>query len=215
LAAHLARFRPILEGRRETRSGRRAWWHLHWPREDQIWRRPKIVALQMSPRPAVVPVRQPAYVPFSTNVFVPGEGTPEHLHYLSALLNSRLLWKWYRHHAKRRGVGLEINGHVLAATPIRRINFAVAAEVRLHDELVSLVELILRPRPPAPGGPQESEPADADRRIDQLVYRLYQLQDDEVAAIEAGTAPDVTSANSAITSASSADRSRGTCRRGP
>src|SRR5690606_39088325 len=34
IEAHLARFRSLLENRREVRRGRIAWWHLHWPREE-------------------------------------------------------------------------------------------------------------------------------------------------------------------------------------
>src|SRR5262249_30181481 len=39
IAAHLERFRPILELRRETREGKCSWWHLHWPREEDIFLR--------------------------------------------------------------------------------------------------------------------------------------------------------------------------------
>ena len=118
LHAHLARFRPIMERRRETRLGRRPWWQLHWPREENVWQAAKLISVQMGRRPAFVAAELPVYVPFSANVFVPGAGTQERLDFLAAVLNSRLLWKWFRHHAKRRGVGLEINGHVLAETPI-------------------------------------------------------------------------------------------------
>mgnify|MGYP001765005775 CR=1 FL=1 len=55
LAGHLARFRPIMEARRETRQGLRPWWHLHWPRDGSLWESDKIVALQMARRPAFVP----------------------------------------------------------------------------------------------------------------------------------------------------------------
>ena len=126
LKAHLERFRPIMASRRETLNGTNSWWHLHWPRDEAIWQSPKILCLQFAGRPALVAVSHPAYVPFSMNAFVPRESTPESLDYLCGLLNSRLLWKWYQHHAKRRGVGLEINGRVLAATPIRRIDFGQA-----------------------------------------------------------------------------------------
>ena len=105
LRTHLERFRPIMDCRRETVSGANSWWHLHWPRDEAVWQAPKILCRQFAPRPAAVVATDPAYVPFSTNVFVPSEGTREGLDYLSALLNSRLLWKWYRHHAKRRGGG--------------------------------------------------------------------------------------------------------------
>jgi hypothetical protein len=174
LHAHLARFRPLLEARRETRLGRRAWWHLHWPREEAIWTAPKLIAVQMAPRPAFVPALGPAYVPFSVNVFLPGPGMQEHLYYVAGLLNSRLLWTWYRHHAKRRGVGLEINGHVLAATPLRRIDWANPAEREEHDAIVRLVGVRLtleQRRRAAHGGSLKIEPLEAE--IDRRVAALY------------------------------------------
>lgn len=193
LSAHLARFRPIMEARRETRKGVRRWWQLHWPREESLWQSPKIISLQMARRPAFVPAEEPAYVPFSVNVFVPPPDNREHLNYWAALLNSRLAWKWYCHHAKRRGVGLEINGHVLAATPVRTIDFSNARERTRHDRLVALVDRLLRlnrqRREATAAGRAEidGQIADADRRLDSLVYGLYGLSDAEIAAVEAAT----------------------------
>lgn len=168
LLAHLERFRPILEARRETQRGSRAWWQLHWPREERLWRSPKLVVVQMAVRPAVVAARRPAYVPFSTNVFVPYSELGENLDYLSALLNSRVLWKWYRHHAKYRGVGIEINGHVLARTPIRRIDFSNPADAARHARLAQLSAAMTC----------ESAP-EIDAEIDALVGELYGVKAEE------------------------------------
>ncbi|MHB8898112.1 MAG: Eco57I restriction-modification methylase domain-containing protein [Thermoguttaceae bacterium] len=187
LAAHLARFRPILEARRETRQGARAWWHLHWPREPRIWEVPKLVALQMAPRPSFAVAHAPTWSSFSTNVFVPGPQVREDLRYFAAILNSRLLWKWFQHHAKRRGVGLEINGHVLARAPIRPADFACPLDVARHDRLVELADqmqnLSCRRRiagRPHPGGDWET----IDAEIDRLVYELYGLSAADIDAVD-------------------------------
>jgi Eco57I restriction-modification methylase len=188
LAAHLAPYRPIMEARRETRQGIRAWWQLHWPREESIWEQPKLLALQMAQRPTFVPAQTPTYVSFSVNVFLPAPGVREHLNYFAALLNSRLLWKWFRHHAKRRGVGLEINGHVLARAPIRQIDFDSPQDTDAHDQLVSLVNRMLelsRRRRIVPHPEIDVEWRDIDHQIDRLVYKLYDLDEDDIAAIEA------------------------------
>lgn len=188
LAAHLTRFRPIMEARRETRQGIRAWWQLHWPRDASIWERPKLIALQMAPRPAFVPAPTRTYVPFSANVFLPNEEVREHLNYFAALLNSRLLWKWFCHHAKRRGVGLEINGHVLARAPIRRIDFDSAQDTDTHDQLVSLVDRMLdlsRQKRINPKAEIKTKWHDTDTLIDRLVYQLYGLSGRDIADIEA------------------------------
>ncbi|NLS95636.1 MAG: N-6 DNA methylase [Planctomycetaceae bacterium] len=187
LAAHLARFRPIMEARRETRQGIRTWWQLHWPREAWIWEQAKLIALQMARRPSFVPSREATYTSFSTNVFVPDAGVREDLHYFAAILNSRLLWKWFRHHAKRRGVGLEINGHVLARAPIRRIDFTSPAETAVHDRLVGLVDRMLdlsHCRRTSPEDEIEAQWRETDGEIDRNVYRLYGLANEEIAAVE-------------------------------
>jgi methylase of polypeptide subunit release factors len=168
---HLERFRPLLDARRETRQGTRPWWQLHWPRDEAVWRSPrKILSVQMGLRPAFAPAVRPIYVPFSVNVFVPDEAIREHVNYLTALLNSRLLWEWFRRNAKQRGAGLEINGHVLARAPIRPIDFSDPADVARHDRIVALVDalLALGRRPP-------SAPDQADREIDRRVDDLYGL----------------------------------------
>lgn len=194
LAAHLARFRPIMEARRETRQGLRGWWQLHWPREEALWERAKILSVQMGPRPAFVPAWEAAYVPFSVNVFLPTAEVREHLDYFAALLNSRLLWKWYQHHAKRRGIGLEINAGVLAQTPIRRIDFRRPEEVRQHDAIVALArELLLgqaalRSEPDAATLGQLREQFQAtDQALDRLIYRLYRLSEADIALVERAT----------------------------
>jgi len=191
LQAHLERFRPIMEARRETRQGSNRWWHLHWPRDEAVWQSSKILCLQFARRPSFVAVERPAYVPFSVNVVVPRATTPESLSYLCGLLNSRLLWTWYEHHAKRRGVGLEINGRVLARTPIRRIDFSEADQRTRHDEIAGLAQTMLdltRQHRTASTAPQEAALAEqleaADRRLDLLVYHLYGLTHDEIAQIE-------------------------------
>ncbi|MHC4398405.1 MAG: Eco57I restriction-modification methylase domain-containing protein [Planctomycetota bacterium] len=194
VSRHLSRFRVVMENRRETRKGANRWWHLHWPRDERLWRSPKILSVQMARRPSFVPTRKPVYVPFSMNVFLPGEATPEHLNYLCGVLNSRLMWKWCRHHAKRRGVGLEINGNVLRRCPIRRVDFSDAADRAQHDRVVDRVKRMLdlhgqlaSARTAHEKTALQRQIEATDRVIDRLVYELYGLTDDEIAVVEAAT----------------------------
>jgi len=191
LRAHLERFRPIMEARRETRQGSNRWWHLHWPRDEALWESAKIVCLQFARRPSCVAVERPAYVPFSVNVVVPLAATPEGLDYLCGVLNSRLIWKWFEHHAKRRGVGLEIDGRVLARTPIRRIDFSRPDQRARHDEIAQLAHTMLDLTRRRQGARTPSQQAAltgqldaADRRIDLLVYHVYGLTDEDIAQVE-------------------------------
>jgi hypothetical protein len=189
LREHLKRFKMIMDERRETKKGSNSWWHLHWPREERIWKSPKVISIQMAARPSFVVSRFPVYVPFSINVFVPYDTVSEDLNYFLGILNSKLLWRWYKHNAKSRGVGLEINGNVLERSPIRSINYSDPAEKAAHDKLVSLVERMLSLRKQSARTPQEQEMLrreieSTDSGIDKLVYELYGLSEEEIGIVE-------------------------------
>jgi hypothetical protein len=192
LRDHLGRFRAVMDARRETRLGVRPWWQLHWPRDEALWQQPKIVALQMAARPAFAHSAGPIYCPFSANVFVPHRGTREDRRWFAALLNSRLMWSWFRRHAKRRGIGLEINGHVLARAPVRTVDFADPAQRVRHDRIVELAEemaaIARRLRQAADGRRARllERQSRVDRKIDDAVYELYGLSDGEVKTVETG-----------------------------
>ena len=131
---------------------------------------------------------------FSVNVFVPVNTTQEHLSYICGLLNSRLLWEWYQHGGKRRGVGLEINGNVLERTPIRRISFSQNKARDRHDRIVQLVArvLSLRARLDAANTADQKTLLQGrieatDGQIDRRVYELYGLMEEEIAIVEEAT----------------------------
>ncbi|HEX8699004.1 MAG TPA: N-6 DNA methylase [Myxococcaceae bacterium] len=181
LERHLLRFREIMEERRETQNGARKWWHLHWPREPELWTSAKILALQMAERPSFAYAPGECYVPFSVNVFVPRPGSALSPYYILGVLNSRLLWKWFLHRAKRRGVGLEINGNVLRQAPIQPIDFTNAAQVKRHERISTLAQRLSAPRP------RKAGLAGLQRQIDLEVYELYGLNTAQRAAVDADT----------------------------
>ena len=119
LARHLSRFRPIMEGRRETRSGARKWWQLHWPRRGEIWKLPKIVIPQMTKRPTFFPWETDVYVPFCCNVFVPFPEFRRQLHRFAKILRSDLWHEWFQVNAKHRGIGLDLTIDCLKRTPMK------------------------------------------------------------------------------------------------
>jgi hypothetical protein len=79
--------------------------------------------------------------------------------------------------------------------PIRTIDFSNPNDVTRHDRVVGLVERMLSLHEMVAEAKIESERTilqhqiDAtDRQIDQLVYELYGLTDEEIAIVEVGTA---------------------------
>lgn len=144
IAAHLARFRPLLERRREVRNGRIAWWHLHWPREERLFVAPRILAVQMVREPRFCVATAPTFVGFSTNVIgaavrssepkrhhnlIEPRDPVDDLHALCGLLNSSYARDWFQRHAKRRGVNLDIGGTLLREFPLPEWENPMRAEI--------------------------------------------------------------------------------------
>jgi len=163
VATHLARFRPILERRREVREGKSAWWHLHWPRDEGIFLKPRILAVQMGRRPQFVFAERPTFVGFSVNLIVRPVERAIDLAALTGILNSDLAASWFDRHAKRRGVNLEINAHVLREFPLPGFDDAIARQV---GSLVRERQSVHADDPRA---------ARLERAIEDYVARLYDI----------------------------------------
>lgn len=112
--------------------------------------------------------------------------------YFLGILNSSLIAYYFKKKYNRTDKTFpEIRIYELASLPIRRIDLSKPADCTSHDKLVALVEkmLALHPQLTAAKTPQDStllqRQIDAtDKQIDQLVYQLYGLTDEEIALVE-------------------------------
>lgn len=125
----------------------------------------------------------------------PSRGEDYNEYYILALLNSKLLWKWFRHNAKWRG-GLEINGNVLRGAPIYAVHFSSSSETALYNELCRLaafMQLATRKLSAARTDRERTvlqpQIEATDCQIDQHVCELYGLTDAEIAMVEGGGQP--------------------------
>ena len=91
-----------------------------------------------------------------------------------------------------RGGWFGYDAKVLRRPPIRTIDFTKPDEKKMHDDLVSLVEkmLDLHKQVQKASFDSEKEPVQrqieaTDRKIDELVYELYELTEEEIAIGEA------------------------------
>ncbi len=83
------------------------------------------------------------------------------------------------------------NRQYIEQLPIRAIDFADAHEKAQHDQIVALVERMLKlhqDRAAAIAPPDQTaldrQIAATDRQIDQIVYALYGLSEAEIALVE-------------------------------
>ncbi len=113
--------------------------------------------------------------------------------YILGIVNSKLI-TWYHHRRNpkaQKALFPKVLVSDLATLPIRAINFNDPAEKSMHEQMVKLVEqmLALHKSLAAAKNPQESEliqrqVKSTDRGIDELVYKLYELTEEEIKIIE-------------------------------
>ena len=112
--------------------------------------------------------------------------------YLLGLLNSRLLeWFLRKTATQMRGGYYSYESRFIRHLPIRPIDFADPTERERHDRMVALVEEMLSLHRQLAAARTEHEQTSlkrqidaTDRRIDRLVYDLYNLTDEETRIVE-------------------------------
>jgi hypothetical protein len=118
--------------------------------------------------------------------------------YVLGLLNSRLLfWRLKQASNLFRGGWITCTKQYFGELPIRNINFSDPTDKACHDGMVSLVErmLDLHKQLAASKNPNdqtrlEREIEATDGQIDQLVYELYGLTEEEIKIVEETTKGD-------------------------
>lgn len=112
--------------------------------------------------------------------------------YVLGVLNSKLLfWELSKTSNVFRGGWFTCTKQYFGKLPIRPIDFNNSEDVAMHDKMVMLVErmLDLNSIKLAEKNPEilrqlESQISTTDNQIDKLVYKLYDLNDEEIALVE-------------------------------
>jgi hypothetical protein len=112
------------------------------------------------------------------------------LKYLQAIFASSLMNFWCTNY-----LADDMNQSYLEKLPIRSINFDDPSDVARHDQMIALVtqmldlhEKLAKASIPAEWRLYERQIEATDRRIDALVYELYELSDEEIRIVEGGDA---------------------------
>jgi len=111
------------------------------------------------------------------------------------ILNSRLFVYVHRLLNLEKGrVLAQVKPTRLLQLPIRTIDFDNPDDIKKHDKMVKLVEQMLdlhkklsTARVPDEKTKIQRQITSTDKQIDQLVYNLYGLTDEEIAIVEKST----------------------------
>ncbi|MBQ7882222.1 MAG: hypothetical protein IJ312_05880 [Treponema sp.] len=108
----------------------------------------------------------------SYNVIISKNST--NLLFILALLNSIYASDWFYKNAKHRGAGVDVGVDKLRTFPIPKTNSEE------QKTIIDLVDKILATKK----ADTTSDTSELEHEIDELVYKLYGLTDEEIAIVE-------------------------------
>jgi adenine-specific DNA-methyltransferase len=180
---HLDKFKNILTSAFKP-------YGLHRPRNENFFIGEKILSVRKTRYPQFSLTTFPCYVSRAFLVIKP-EKRSESNKYLLGILNSRLISFWLYHCGKKQGNQLQIDKQPICDIPIRTINFEDPNDIFRHDRIVGLVDQIIglnqnliESKTPQTKEMLKRQIESTDSQIDQLVYKLYELTDDEIKIVE-------------------------------
>lgn len=196
---YLNRNRRLLEGREKGKFKDEHWYRFGRTQNLGMWEQPKLMVPYMITRLAAYPDRHHDY--YFINVTTGGYGITLDESFGSmmhgcGLLNSRLLDYYLKQVSTNFHSGyFAANKQYIELLPIRTIDFSDSEDVARHDRMVGLVERMLELHERLAEAKIEREQTiiqhqieATDRQIDQLVYELYGLTDEEIKIVEEATA---------------------------
>ena len=161
---HLDKFREVITSDNGP-------YGLHRARKEKFFKGEKIIAVRKCLQPTFTYTDFDCYVSaaffvIKTNRF--------NLKYLTGILNSKLITFWLKHRGKMQGNNYQIDKEPLLNIPLP------ATPNEFVDKIIELVEQIIEIKKEF----YNSEPIHLERQIDDLVYKLYNLTEEEIKIIE-------------------------------
>jgi hypothetical protein len=181
-----------LKARAAYKRGDCDWWRYTWPLHKEHLLRRKLYCPYLATFNRFAMDVEQKYLGLTDTTVLFESEQPEDLRYFLSLLNSRLLTFRFRYIGKLKSGGiLEYFWNGVSKLPIRRINFSNPEDVAKHDKLVAFVDRMLELNkkknalPPSSERERiEREIAVTDERIDEMVYGLYGLTEEEIRMVE-------------------------------
>ena len=186
IKAHLLKFKSMLKvrptpGTLMSAFSKDMWWVLTTSRK-QDFNGPKIVAPQRSPRNTFGYNEIPWYAA-SDVFFITEKDKSISLKYVLALLNSKLYYIWLYYRGKRKGEILELIAKPLSEIPIKKI---AKEDQQPFIDLVDKILAITKDDDYLENPVKQEMVKEYERQIDQMVYKLYDLTEEEIKIVEGG-----------------------------
>ena len=146
------------------------------PKEEEYFTQPKIVAPYRS-RNNIFSYNEIPWFSSQDVCFILAKNPEFDLKYILALLNSKLYYLWLYYKGKRKGEALELFKKPISDIPIKKISTSQ------QRTFIDLVNQILDAKCTDP----DEDVSGLENEIDEIVYLLYDLTDDEIEIVEEAT----------------------------
>lgn len=177
---HLYKFKDLLVKTREGENEVKKWYNLWRPRRKEIFESPKIVAPQRS-LTNTFGYNEISWYACSDVYFITTKDNFYSLKYILALLNSKLYFLWLYYRGKRKGEMLELCQKPLSEIPIKQISTEMQ---KLYIDLVDKILTITKEEDYLNNIEKQKIVKEYEHQIDQLVYKLYDLTEEEIKIVE-------------------------------
>jgi adenine-specific DNA-methyltransferase len=172
IRAHLDRFKKVITSDNKP-------YGLHRAREKHFFEGEKIIAVRKCIKPTFTFTDFDCYVSATFYVIKTGRVDQK---YLLSILNSKLIAFWLRHRGKMQG-----NNYQIDKEPIIDIPIYVAPQEGLNSLSSIAVKIIdlIKSKDYLGNSEKQAKVLDLENQIDQMVYLIYGLTEDEIKIIEA------------------------------
>ena len=177
---HLNKFKDILEQRLLTYNENYYWSELHRSRSETIFIKEKITVPYRSETNTFA-YNSREWFCRSDSYVITQKDKDISLRYLLPLLNSKLYYLWLYYRGKRKGETLELFQIPLAEIPIKNIS---EPDQNLFIEIVDKILSITESGDYLENPNTQAKFKEYEKQIDQLVYKLYGLTEDEIEIVE-------------------------------
>ncbi|ECP8854270.1 class I SAM-dependent DNA methyltransferase [Campylobacter coli] len=177
LKQHFQKYKEILkESKIKYKTPNKPYFYLHREREEKFFKKgeEKIISQVRCIEPIFVYSNENFY---GSRALFFIQTCRINLKYLTGVLNSKLIAFWLKHKGKIQGNLFKIDKEPLLNIPVVNIN---SKNEKLANKLINLVDEILK----AKEQDKNANTQELENKINSLVYKLYNLTEDEIKIIE-------------------------------
>ncbi len=177
---YLSKFRPILKAREQVNDDENSWYWLRGSKRSFLVDTGKHIVCPYRSKKNVFAKTDGTLIGAGDVYYITSIRNDLEIAYLLSVLNSKLIYFWLYNRGKRKGDTLELYKRPLSEIPIKVISKSN------QQPFIDLTNQILSITSADNYDPQNPpiEQVNLEKKINQMVYRLYELTDEEIKLVE-------------------------------